>query len=152
MTVLRLILGDQLNNQLASLRDINIGTDIVLMAEVDAEVTYVKHHKRKIAFLFAAMRHFAEALRGDGVFVIYRRLDHPKNGGSLETEVKRAIAAHKISKLVVTMPGEYRLLEIMKRWQSSLGITVELREDDRFLCALDRFASWANGRRQRIEP
>ena len=148
MTVLRLILGDQLNRELASLRDINIETDIVLMAEVGAEVTYVKHHKRKIAFLFAAMRHFAEALRGDGVFVIYRRLDDPDNGGSLETEVKRAIAAHKISKLVVTTPGEYRLLEIMKLWQSSLGITVELREDDRFLCALDRFASWADGRRQ----
>ena len=148
MTVLRLILGDQLNHQLASLRDINIETDIVLMAEVGAEVTYVKHHKRKIAFLFAAMRHFAEALRGDGVFVIYRRLDDPENGGSLESEVKRAIAAHKIAKLVVTMPGEYRLMEIMKRWQSSLGIAVELREDDRFLCSLDRFASWADGRRQ----
>ena len=39
MTVLRLILGDQLNHQLASLRDINIETDIVLMAEVGAEVT-----------------------------------------------------------------------------------------------------------------
>ena len=148
MTVLRLILGDQLNHQLASLRDINIETDIVLMAEVNAEVTYVKHHKRKIAFLFAAMRHFAEALRGDDIFVIYRRLDDPDNGGSLETEVKRAISAHKISKLVVTMPGEYRLLETMKSWQSSLGIPVELREDDRFLCTLGRFASWADGRRQ----
>ena len=148
MKVLRLILGDQLNHQLASLRDIDIEKDIVLMAEVGAEVTYVKHHKRKIAFLFAAMRHFAEALRADGVFVVYRRLDDPDNGGSLETEVKRAISAHKISKLVVTMPGEYRLLEIMKRWQSSLGITVELREDDRFLCTSDRFANWADGRRQ----
>ena len=148
MTVLRLILGDQLNHQLASLRDINIETDIVLMAEVSAEMTYVKHHKRKIAFLFSAMRHFAEALRSDDIFVIYRRLDDPDNGGSLETEVKRAISAHKISKLVVTMPGEFRLLEIMKRWQSSLGIPVELREDDRFLCTLDRFASWADGRRQ----
>ena len=148
MTVLRLILGDQLNHQLASLRDINIETDVVLMAEVCAEVTYVKHHKRKVAFLFSAMRHFAEALRGDGVFVIYRHLDDPDNRGSLESEVKRAISAHKISKLVVTMPGEYRLLEIMKRWRSSLGIAVELREDDRFLCDLAWFGSWADGRRQ----
>ena len=104
MTVLRLILGDQLNHQLASLRDINIETDFVLMAEVDAEVTYDKHHKRKIAFLFAAMRHFAEALRADGVFVVYRRLDDPDNGSSLETEVKRAISAHKISKFLVSLP------------------------------------------------
>ena len=148
MTVLRLILGDQLNHQIASLRDIHIDTDIVLMAEVGAEVTYVKHHKRKIAFLFAAMRHFADELRRAGTTVIYRQLDDPDNGGSLESEVKQVIAARQISKLVVTMPGEYRLMEIMKSWQSTLGIAVELREDDRFLCSLDKFATWADGRRQ----
>ena len=148
MTVLRLILGDQLNHQIASLRDIHIDTDIVLMAEVGAEVTYVKHHKRKIAFLFAAMRHFADELRRAGTTVIYRHLDDQDNGGSLESEVKQVIAARQISKLVVTMPGEYRLMEIMKSWQSTLGIAVELREDDRFLCSLDKFATWADGRRQ----
>ena len=110
MSVLRLILGDQLSHQIASLRDINIDTDIVLMAEVAAEVAYVKHHKRKIAFLFAAMRHFAEELRRAGTTVIYRRLDDPDNGGCLESELLRVIESRQISKLVVTMPGEYRLM------------------------------------------
>ena len=148
MTVLRLILGDQLSHQIASLRDINIDTDIVLMAEVSAEVTYVKHHKRKIAFLFAAMRHFAEELRRAGTKVIYRRLDDQNNGGSLESELKQVIASRKISKLVLTMPGEYRLMETMRSWQSKLDVAVELREDDRFLCSLDKFNKWADGRRQ----
>ena len=148
MNVLRLVLGDQLSHQIASLRDINIDTDIVLMAEVAAEATYVKHHKRKIAFLFAAMRHFAEELRRAGTTVIYRRLDDPDNGGCLESELLRVIESRQISKLVVTMPGEYRLLEIMKSWQSRFEFAVELREDDRFLCSLDRFTNWADGRRQ----
>ena len=148
MTVLRLILGDQLSHQIASLRDINIDTDIVLMAEVSAEVTYVKHHKRKIAFLFSAMRHFAEELRRAGTNVIYRRLDDQNNGGSLESELKQVIASRKISKLVLTMPGEYRLMETMRSWQSTLDVAVELREDDRFLCSLDKFNKWADGRRQ----
>ena len=148
MTILRLILGDQLSHQIASLRDINVDTDIVLMAEVSAEVTYVKHHKRKIAFLFSAMRHFAEELRRAGTNVIYRRLDDQNNGGSLESELKQVIASHKISKLVVTMPGEYRLMETMRSWQSTLDVAVELREDDRFLCSLDKFNKWADGRRQ----
>ena len=148
MTVLRLILGDQLSHQIASLRDINIDTDIVLMAEVSAEVTYVKHHKRKIAFLFSAMRHFAEELRRAGTNVIYRRLDDQNNGGSLESELKQVIASRKISKLVLTMPGEYRLMETMRCWQSTLDVAVELREDDRFLCSLDKFNKWADGRRQ----
>jgi deoxyribodipyrimidine photolyase-related protein len=148
MNVLRLVLGDQLSHQIASLRDINIDTDIVLMAEVAAEATYVKHHKRKIAFLFAAMRHFAEELRRAGTTVIYRRLDDPDNGGCLESELLRVIESRQISKLVVTMPGEYRLMEIMKSWQSRFEFAVELREDDRFLSSLDRFTSWADGRRQ----
>jgi deoxyribodipyrimidine photolyase-related protein len=148
MNVLRLVLGDQLSHQIASLRDINIDTDIVLMAEVAAEATYVKHHKRKIAFLFAAMRHFAEELRRAGTTVIYRRLDDPDNGGCLESELLRVIESRQISKLVVTMPGEYRLMEIMKSWQSRFEFSVELREDDRFLSTLDRFTTWADGRRQ----
>ena len=148
MNVLRLVLGDQLSHQIASLRDINIDTDIVLMAEVTAEATYVKHHKRKIAFLFAAMRHFAEELRRAGTTVIYRRLDDPDNGGCLESELLRVIESRQISKLVVTMPGEYRLMEIMKSWQSRFEFSVELREDDRFLSTLDRFTNWADGRRQ----
>ena len=148
MTVLRLILGDQLSHQIASLRDINIDTDIVLMAEVNAEVTYVKHHKRKIAFLFAAMRHFAEELRRAVTNVIYRRFDDQNNGGNLESELKQVISSRKISKLVLTTPGEYRLMEIMRTWQSTLNVAVELREDDRFLCSLDKFNKWADGRRQ----
>ncbi len=94
------------------------------------------------------MRHFAEELRGAGTKVIYRRLDDQNNGGSLESELKQVIASRKISKLVVTMPGEYRLMETMRRWQSTLDVAVELREDDRFLCSLDKFNKWADGRRQ----
>jgi diketogulonate reductase-like aldo/keto reductase len=33
--------------------------DIVLIAEVQEEANYIRHHKKKIAFLFAPMRHFA---------------------------------------------------------------------------------------------
>jgi len=55
---LRLVLGDQLSNSLASLSD--VGTDdLILMCEVKEEATYVKHHKKKIVFVFSAMRHFA---------------------------------------------------------------------------------------------
>jgi len=148
MTVLRLVLGDQLNRQISSLQDSNIADDIILMAEVDAEVTYVKHHKRKIAFLFAAMRHFAKSLKAEGMVVHYTRFDDAANVGSLENEVRRAITRYQVTKLVVTMPGEYRLLEIMQSWQDRLGVAVELRQDDRFLCSLDKFADWAAGRRQ----
>ena len=58
-----LILGDQLSTSISSLRGYNSDKDIILMCEVWNEATYVKHHKKKIAFLFSAMRHFAEMLK-----------------------------------------------------------------------------------------
>ena len=80
MKTLRLVLGDQLSRDLPSLVDLDPAKDLVLMAEVMSEVTYVKHHKRKIAYLFSAMRHFANSLGDDGIAVRYRRLDDPMIG------------------------------------------------------------------------
>ncbi len=60
MTTLRIILGDQLDTNISSLDGLNVEKDIILMCEVWDEATYVKHHKKKIAFLFSAMRHFAK--------------------------------------------------------------------------------------------
>ena len=55
-----IILGDQLNIEMSSLSDFNKENDVILMSEVHQEATYVKHHKKKIAFIFSAMRHFAK--------------------------------------------------------------------------------------------
>ncbi|MEX0503025.1 cryptochrome/photolyase family protein [Alphaproteobacteria bacterium LSUCC0719] len=145
---LRLVLGDQLSRGLAGLADLDLSQDVVLMAEVMEEVTYVRHHKRKIAFLFSAMRHFAEALRAEGVTVAYTRLDDPANSGSIGGEISRAVARHAPDRLIVTEPGEYRLLAAMKNWQEDLVIAVEIRSDDRFLCPPGFFADWADGRKQ----
>jgi deoxyribodipyrimidine photolyase-like uncharacterized protein len=41
------------------------------MMEVAEETTYVRHHKRKIAFILSAMRHHADALRQAGWTVDY---------------------------------------------------------------------------------
>ena len=71
MSALTLILGDQLTPDLSSLSDFNPSTDTVLMAEVMEEATYVGHHKKKLAFVFSAMRHFAEELEATGVAVRY---------------------------------------------------------------------------------
>jgi len=73
MTILRLILGDQLSPAISSLSDCNKSDDMILMAEVMEEATYVKHHKKKIAFLFSAMRHFAAGMEEKGYKVAYTK-------------------------------------------------------------------------------
>ncbi|MGY6533520.1 cryptochrome/photolyase family protein [Glycocaulis sp.] len=148
MATLRLVLGDQLSESLSALE----GTqpdDTVLMAEVAAETGYVRHHKKKIAFIFAAMRHFAQRLEARGLQVRYVRLDDPGNSQSLEGEVARALAADpRLTRLVHTEPGEYRLMEIMKAWPERFDVPVEMRPDTRFVASRERFARWADGKKR----
>ena len=147
MSVLRLILGDQLSASIATLSDIDKGADRVLMVEVTEEATYVRHHQQKLVLVFSAMRHFADELKQDGVQVDYVRLDSDANTGSFSGEVKRAVQRHRPSKLVVTEPGEWRVQEMMQAWKRELDIPVEIRSDDRFLCSLAEFEQWAQGRK-----
>lgn len=146
MKALRLILGDQLNQAISSLRDTDKNQDIIFMCEVWEEATYVNHHKKKIAFIFSAMRHFAQELRNDGFHVVYTKLDDPDNLGSFKDELKRIVDQYKPEQIVVTEASEYRVLEDMKSWD--FDIPLDIRIDDRFLCTHTEFSDWATGRKQ----
>jgi deoxyribodipyrimidine photolyase-related protein len=145
---LRFVLGDQLTRGISSLNGLNKANDVILMVEVAAEATYVRHHQQKIAFLFSAMRHFADELIQEGVAVDYVRLDDPANTHSFTGELARAAARHGASEVFVTEPGEWRVWEMLLDWRETLGIPVHIRGDDRFVCSRDEFAQWAEGRKQ----
>jgi deoxyribodipyrimidine photolyase-related protein len=137
-----LVLGDQLTPGISSLASNDQKHSVVLIAEVMAEASYVKHHKKKIAFLFSAMRHFAEELRQTGWTVDYVTLDDPANSGSLGGEVKRAMERRACSQVVVTEPGEWRLMAEMRSWTDTT-----ILPDNRFLASHREFADWAEGRK-----
>ena len=148
MKTLRLILGDQLSHTISSLDDINKANDVVLMCEVIEEATYVKHHKKKIAFIFSAMRHFADELINSGYKVVYVKLDDPVNVGTFSGEIERAIDSHNIDKIVVTYPGEYRVLQEILSWEIRYSVLIDVRPDTRFLSTLEEFYDWAKDRKQ----
>ena len=146
MAKLFLILGDQLSRSISSLEE-HTKDDVVLMAEVRSEATYVKHHKQKIAFLFSAMRHFAESLKEDGIKIRYSKYQDTNNTHSLFGEVERICQEIKPDCVVVTAPGEWRLQKEMECWEEKLGIPVEIPDDNRFICSLEEFEEWANDRK-----
>lgn len=143
MKTLRFILGDQLNLAISSLHDIDPEKDIVLMVEVRAESTKVPHHQQKIVLVLSAMRHFADALREQGIRVDYVSLDDPTNTHSFTNELHRALARHQVDKVVITEPGEWRVGEMMQVWKQTIKVPVEIQEDDRFLCSRAEFINWA---------
>jgi len=148
MTSLRVILGDQLSHDVSSLVGINTDTDVVLMCEVKSEATYVKHHKKKIAFLFSAMRHFAAELEQKGIRVQYTQYDDTDNAGSFSAEVERAITNYSVDNVIITEASEYRVLQEIHGWKNTLKIPVEVRPDRRFMCSHRYFNQWADGRKQ----
>ena len=148
MKNLILILGDQLSHDLSSLKAADKTVDTVLMAELRSETGYVKHHKKKIALLFSAMRHFAEELRADGWQVDYRQFSDPNTQHDFTATVQQAILSHQPDQLIVTKPGEHRVLQEMMNWENILSCAVHFLEDDRFFASTDEFESWAEGRKQ----
>ncbi len=142
-----LVLGDQLTPALSSLKAGDPRHDRVLMAELHEEASYVRHHKKKIAFLFSAMRHFAEELRGLGWTVDYVTLDSPANQSSFTAQLDHAIAQDGPERVLITAPGEWRVAQMIRDWQASSTIPVETLPDDRFLCSPVDFRAWAEGRK-----
>lgn len=147
MPALRLVLGDQLTASISSLTDWEEG-DLILMCEVMEEATYVRHHKKKLAFVFSAMRHFASSFEQSGKPVRYVRLDDAGNSGSFTGEVLRALEEGGFDRVIVTEPGEWRVMEMIHGWQDELSLPVIVREDDRFFASLHQFERWAEGRKQ----
>ncbi len=143
-----LVLGDQLSPGLSSLAAGDPARDLVLMCEVMEEARYVRHHKKKIILLFSAMRHFAEELKRLGWRVAYTRLEDSGNTGSFTAEVERAVSAHRPQRIVLTEPGEWRVLEAVRSWSTQFRVPVDVLPDTRFVCASGEFAQWAKDRKQ----
>jgi deoxyribodipyrimidine photolyase-related protein len=147
MKTLRLILGDQLNRNISALEGIDSRTDVILMAEVMQEATYVKHHKQKIAFILSAMRHFAEELKSEGFQVRYTNLDDVENSGSIIGELDRAIEDLSPDLICITAPAEYRLFDQLSNWAKNHPTDVVIRKDDRFFSDINDFEAWAKNRK-----
>jgi deoxyribodipyrimidine photolyase-related protein len=142
------ILGDQLSPELPALAGADRARSVVLMCEVAEETAYVPHHRKKIAFVLSAMRHYAQELRGAGWRVDYVALDDPSNTGSFTGEVRRALARHRATAVRSTAASEWRVREMQRGWAAALGVPVDILPDTRFACSPEAFADWAAGRRQ----
>lgn len=147
MSTLILILGDQLNKNISSLRKANKDEDLILMCEVHDETHYVKHHKKKIVFVLSAMRHFSQELRNQGYNVVYVKLNDKSNSGSLESELLRISKKHKVNQVIITHPGEHRVYKNLNALNSN-SLTIKWLEDDRFLCGQDEFNDWVKDKTQ----
>jgi deoxyribodipyrimidine photolyase-related protein len=144
MVKLVLVLGDQLSSNLSALQDADKASDVVVMAEVADEASYVPHHPKKIALIFASMRKFAATLRRDGWNVAYTQIDDPENSGSLTSELLRRAEDSGAQEVLATESGEWRVISMLE----DLPLPVHQLPDTRFIASHKEFEDWAEGSKQ----
>ena len=150
MKRLKLVLGDQLSETLSTLANAD-ASDLIIMAEVHDEASYVHHHKQKIALIFAAMRKFRDKLCDRGLHVRYFAYDATDISGPIQSipdALNAALKDFEAEQIDITCCGEYRLDAILRNWASEQSQPVNFLEDNRFLASRDEFETWASGRKQ----
>ncbi len=145
--VLRLILGDQLNESHSWFKKPDKQVTYVLM-EIRQETDYVAHHIQKVAAFFAAMRAFAERLREKGHRVIYMKLDDPKNRQKLDENIDYLLDQKKFTHFEYLLPDEYRLDLQLREMAESLPVPVEAADTQHFLTERGELGDFFAGKKR----
>lgn len=147
MRRLVLVLGDQLDAQASAFDGFDPAQDAVWMAEVAEESTHITSGQPRIALFLSAMRHFAETLKELGRPLHYIRLDDPDNRGSLAAQLAHDLARLQPRELVLTAPGDWRVLRALQTVARDAGLPLEVRDDRHFYTTVRDFAAHAKGRK-----
>jgi len=141
------LLGDQLDLDASGFDGFDAEQDAVWMAEVAEESTHVWSSKPRTALFLSAMRHFALALQAAGRSLHYSRLETHGRSGGLGAQLQADVMRLRPAGLVMTAPGDWRVLEAIKGVSEATGVPLEIREDRHFFCTVREFAAHAKGRK-----
>ncbi len=146
MRHLIIVLGDQLNRDASAFDGFDPAQDCVWMAEVAEESTHVRSGLPRTALFLSAMRHYAAQCRADGLSLDYATLED--GHATLADALRDAIGRHRPRGLVLTAPGDWRVLQALRAVAAAEGLPLDLRDDRHFYATVRDFAAHAKGRKQ----
>jgi deoxyribodipyrimidine photolyase-related protein len=147
LRALVVVLGDQLDLEAAAFDGFEPEVDAVWMAEVTEESTHVWSSRPRIVMFLAAMRHFALALQAAARPLHYTRLGAPDNRGSLAAQLQADIERLRPARLIMTAPGDWRVLQAIKAVAQASNLPLDIREDRHFFVSVREFAAHASARK-----
>lgn len=146
---LMIVLGDQLDESATIFDNFDPLQDIVFMAEVLEESTHVWSSKQRTAVFLSAMRHFAAHLRTQMNWQVdYTQLDDVANTHTLAGELARAVSRYQPDQLIITAPGDWRVLQSLRQQASALNLVLKIHDDKHFFTTIRQFSAHAQGRKQ----
>jgi deoxyribodipyrimidine photolyase-related protein len=147
--ILRLILGDQLNENHSWFEQVDDQNIYVLM-EMRQETDYVKHHIQKVIAFFSAMRGFEKNIKNNGHKTHYIKLDSSENKQSLEANLKLLIEQYKITQFQYLLPDEYRLDQKLVEFCKLLDIKTAAFDTEHFMSSRTDLSVFYEGKKQYI--
>jgi deoxyribodipyrimidine photolyase-related protein len=141
------IFEDQLTPELPSLLESPDAP--VLLIESAVNFRRVPFHKKRIAFLCSAMRHFAEELRKAGRTV----LEYPlKSRGYRDSvsAVRHALKQARADAIWIVEPTEHHTRQWLESLEPSLGVPIRWMPNSMFLLDRDEFADWARSKKSPV--
>lgn len=145
-SILRLILGDQLNANHSWFKTVNPKV-IYCFFESQSELDYAPHHIQKVIGIFMAMRNFAAQLKKQGHQVTYFAINNPKNQHDFSTNIKQLIAAFKITRFEYLEPDEYRIDSQLKALCAAINIKTKCLSTEHFYTTREELQTFFKGKK-----
>lgn len=149
MNKLRLILGDQLNQNHSWFNEVD-GKTTYLMAEMRQETDYVKHHIQKVVAFFSAMRSFKEDLSDKGHKFIYLTITDAENPQDLKRIIEKYVAQTEAKQFEYQLPDEYRLDQQLKSIIKKLNIETNAVDTEHFYTTRNQLEDFYKGKKQMV--
>ncbi len=149
MKTLRLILGDQLNQNHSWFNTVDDEVTY-LMAEMRQETDYVKHHVQKVVAFFLAMRSFKEHLSSKGHRFIYLKINDTDNPHQLEQIISKYGKDTDASRFEYQLPDEYRLDRQLHKICDALQIETEAFDTEHFYTSRNELKEFYKGNKQMV--
>lgn len=141
------VLGDQLDAESAAFDGFDPAVDRLWMAEVCGESERVWSSKPRILMVLAAMRHFRQEVLQRGWTLEYTGLDD--NGeATLSGQLARDLRRCRPERVVLLQPGNWQVEREILTAVEEAGCVADVRPDRHFLCTNERFAEFADSRKQ----
>lgn len=147
MPELKIILPDQLDR--SYLQSWLSKDDLVLMVETGylfASTT----HKRKLALICSAGRHFAAELEDAGFQIEHRTISEGSHTRELDAHIEEFAAARDIDRLVVHLPGSFQERRQIERAAEALSVELVVDDDPSFYTTPHEFQEHARGRKRLV--
>lgn len=145
-------MGDQLNASHSWYRNKDDGV-LYVIAELNQETNYVKHHIQKIAAFFLSMEAFAKALKTAGHNVLHLKLEDTQKYANLPDLIIQLCCEFSIQKFEHQRPDEYRLLNQLEKIDfAKLSIDYECFDTEHFIVAFEEVGRYfKQGKATRLE-